>query len=468
MSDVYALLVGEAEGLADEVVGPVNSVGRLRLETVDRIDAALAHAGREGFALLILSIAGGTDPADVLHAIRTLASASPRVPTLLVGDDDAEPIARGLIASGAAEFLARSAFASELAPRIEALTRTIRHRMYPDLAEGRPNALSPAGARMLDQIRRVASLDATILLVGEMGSGKTRTAKLIHDASDRRDRPFLTLNCGALSAVATEAELFGSSPGAFAGADRDHAGKIAEAGDGTLLLDDVDALPPALQGKLLRAIESRIFEPVGSTHPVPMRARLIATTGRPLDGEVAAGRFRSDLYYRINVIEIAIPALRDRAEEIPEMAGRFVAEFAERCGREVAGIEPEAMDSLVRHDWPGNVRELRNVLERAVVLGLSASIRAEDLRLKSTSLPRAGADPAAGGHPGAATLADAKRGAEQTRIIEALRKHGNVRLYAARELGISRMTLYKKMYEYGLMERPNRDHAPGQSDDDAA
>ena len=171
----------------------------------------------------------------------------------------------------------------------------------------------------MEQVRRVAALETTILLGGETGTGKTRLARLIHELSPRRDLPFLVVNCGALSTTLIESELFGHVKGAFTGADRDHIGKFAEVGRGTLLLDEIDSLPPALQAKLLRAVEERLFEPVGSNSSLPVQARLIAASNRALDQEAAANRFRSDLYYRLNVISFTLPPLRDRRDIDPAL-----------------------------------------------------------------------------------------------------------------------------------------------------
>ncbi|WP_435015368.1 sigma 54-interacting transcriptional regulator [Tundrisphaera sp. TA3] len=468
MSESYALIYCKDARLAGDIAGAIDSIDLLRSVSIGHLDDSLSHAGRGDFRLLIAEISDETDIARLKDVVRRITNTSPSASTLLVGSEDREEMAREVMQAGAAEFVPHPGPTSFLASRAASLARmpigpiTTAAIRFRDQAE----IMSPAGARVVDQIRRVAPIDATVLLAGELGSGKSRAARLIHEASHRCGRPFVTLNCKALSPAATEVEMLGQVRSAAMGTDRVQVGKFAEVQDGTILIDDIDSLSPGLQGKLLHAIESGIFEPLGSNDPVPMRARVIATSSRPLDLEVAAGRFRSDLYYRINVIEIMLPPLRQRIEEIPGLTARFVIEFAERCGREVEGIAPDALEALLRHDWPGNVRELRNILERAVVLGLTPTILLEDLRLKSP--PASRSHPNHAGSPGPATLADAKRDAEQSRIVEALRKHGNVRLYAARELGISRMTLYKKMYEYGLMERPARDQGGSKSDGDAA
>jgi two-component system, NtrC family, response regulator HydG len=316
------------------------------------------------------------------------------------------------------------------------------------------DALPPEMKGLQEHIRRVAPQETTLLLVGETGTGKTRLARLVHELSPRRDEPFLVVDCGALTANLIESELFGHIKGAFTGADRDRAGKLAAAAGGTLLLDEVNSLPLPLQAKLLRAVDERTFEPVGSNRAQPVRARLIAACNVPLEQEVAAGRFRADLYYRLNVVAFYLPGLRDRRAAIVPLARKFLAEFAARNRPDVRGLAPAAVRALEAHDWPGNIRELRNVIERAVALAPGPEIGLEDL----PEAVRGGAArpplpaPAVTAVAPSRTLAGAKEEAEILRITEALRRNGNNRLRAAAELGISRMGLYKKLRKYGLFD----------------
>jgi two-component system, NtrC family, response regulator HydG len=311
---------------------------------------------------------------------------------------------------------------------------------------------------MMDQLRRVAPKDTTLLFTGETGTGKTRLARLIHEMSPRRDQPFLVVDCGVLSATLIESEIFGHVKGAFTGADRERTGKFAAAAGGTLLLDEVNSLPPALQSKLLRAVDERIFEPVGSNRPQPLRARLIVASNTPLDREVADGRFRADLYYRLNVVGFFLTPLRERRCAVPLLANRFLAEFSVRCGHHFTRLTPEAMRLLQAYDWPGNIRELRNVIERAVALAPGDEIHVADLpeavrEAAPPERPRGLLRSArvAAAHHRPLTLSHSKDEVEVLRITEALEKHGNNRLRAAAELGISRMALYKKLHKYGMM-----------------
>jgi DNA-binding NtrC family response regulator len=311
---------------------------------------------------------------------------------------------------------------------------------------------------MREQLSRVIPLDTTLLLTGETGTGKTRLARLIHERSPRQSEPFQVVDCGAVSANLIESEMFGHVRGAFTGADRARSGRFAAAGRGTLLLDEINALPMSLQGKLLRAMEDRVFEPVGSEQAQPLRARLIVATNAALDTEVAAGRFRADLYFRINVVGFFLPALRDRRASIVPLASKFLAELAARNRPDVRGLAPETLVALNEYHWPGNIRELRNVIERAVAL-----CRGPEVMLADLPEPVSAAALASTLHlatvPGATaqarpdpTLVESREATEIVRIKQALAKHNNNRRRTACELGISRMGLYNKLRKYGLAD----------------
>jgi Nif-specific regulatory protein len=225
----------------------------------------------------------------------------------------------------------------------------------------------------------VAATDSTVLLLGESGTGKELAARAIHRASPRAERPFVAINCATLSETLLESDLFGHEKGAFTGAAARKTGKVEVADTGTLLLDEVGEIPLPLQAKLLRFLQEREFERVGSTHPLRVDVRVIAATNRNLEQAARAGTFREDLYYRLNVITLNLPPLRERREDIPLLASHFAARTSQRLGRPVAGFTPEARACLVRYGWPGNVRELANAIERAIVLGDDDLIRPEDL-----------------------------------------------------------------------------------------
>jgi DNA-binding NtrC family response regulator len=310
----------------------------------------------------------------------------------------------------------------------------------------------------------VVDQDTTILLTGETGTGKTMLARHIHQTSARKNKPFMIVDCGALAAALIESEMFGHLRGAFTGADKDRVGKFAAAGDGTLVLDEINSLPLALQTKLLRAVEERVFEPLGSNQPQPLRARIIAISNVPLHQEVAKERFRADLYYRLNVVGFRLPPLRERWADVLPLARKFLSEHPVAQARGVIGISPDALRILETYCWPGNVRELRNVIERVAVLCGGRIVTPADLpeALRDTLPPMAPPLAAPVAVPAAPTAVASVSPPPTTtggpedevwRICEALRKHRNNRVRAAAELGMSRVSLYKKLHKYGLFEK---------------
>jgi transcriptional regulator with GAF, ATPase, and Fis domain len=283
---------------------------------------------------------------------------------------------------------------------------------------------------LFHMITKVAPSQATALIRGESGTGKELVARAIHAASRRSGKPFLAINCATLSETLMESELFGHERGAFTGAIAQKRGKLELADGGTLFLDEVGELAPVLQAKLLRVLQEREFERVGGAHSIRVDIRLIAATNRDLEEAVENGFFRRDLYYRLNVVSLVAPPLRERREDIPLLASYFASNFAEKTGRRISGISPAARAYLVRYDWPGNVRELENALERAVVLGSSELIGPEDLPESVLETAAGGAIPVGGYHE---ALVEAKK----RLIVEAVEKAGGEHLAAARMLGVN-------------------------------
>jgi DNA-binding NtrC family response regulator len=303
------------------------------------------------------------------------------------------------------------------------------------------------------QIAQVAPTPVTVLITGESGTGKELVARAIHAGSDRAEKPWVSLNCPVLSAHLMESELFGHQRGAFTGADAPRAGRFELADGGTILLDEVTEIDLGLQAKLLRVLQEKSFERVGSSETVRVDVRVLATTNRDLEAEVAAGRFREDLYYRLAVVPLWVPPLRDRLEDVPELVEHFLVHCAERLSRNPAVLERSAMDLLENYAWPGNVRELENIITRLSVLGAASPVTADDLRRWLVDGQRADRDapsePAATSVPVGLSLEEMER-----RLIEAtLEQHGGHREKTAKALGIGVRTLSGKLRQYGYAPR---------------
>jgi DNA-binding NtrC family response regulator len=352
--------------------------------------------------------------------------------------------------AGASDFVTKPVEMAHLRTLIE---RVVRERCRPEaikrLAQAsfdgrRPVAgilgESRAMARVYDVIRRVAASETTVLLSGESGTGKELVARALHAESGRAQAPFVAINCAAVPSHLLESELFGHVRGAFTDAHSDRAGLFQQAKQGTLFLDEIAELPREMQPKLLRALQERQVRPVGGNSLVDVQARIIAASNRDLENEVAAGRFREDLYYRLNVVQVCIPPLHSRGNDVLLLAEHFVRRFAERMGKAVTGLSPEASQKLLQFDWPGNVRQLENTMERAVALTQGGQITLADLpdRIRQhdsrSRLPEVVAEDIA-------TLDQQER----RHIDHVLRMVNGNKTEAARLLGVNRRTLYRRL-----------------------
>ncbi len=304
----------------------------------------------------------------------------------------------------------------------------------------------PAMQRLFDLVRRAAPSEGRVLVTGENGTGKELVARAIHENSRRKDRPFVKLNCAAVPADLIESELFGHERGAFTGAVAARKGKFELADGGTLFLDEVGDMPTAMQAKVLRVLQEGEFERVGGGQTLRCDVRVVAATNKDLQAEVQAGRFREDLYYRLNVVPIHAPPLRERKEDVPELSTRFLAEACGRNGRRPMRLSRDAVLALQAHDWPGNVRELRNLVERLAILCDGPEISADDV---AAVLPGARKPRTDRFRPGASfhELVDE---AEREIILGALDAHGDNVSDTARTLGLERSHLYKKMRALGI------------------
>ncbi len=408
----------------------------------------LLHLGRAeepvcwtltGFASGYSSRAYGRDVYIVEHQCRGMGDAVCRLEARPIeGWGDA--IAPHLPFYQDASLNATLAHLTEQLKRTERRLRARRRELRGDAGDtgdgGSLIAKSEETRRVLDLARRVAQVDSTVLLTGESGVGKERIAHFIHERSARADGPFVALNCGAVPESLLESELFGHTRGSFTGATQDRVGMFEAANGGTLLLDEIGEVPPVMQVKLLRVLQEREIRRVGENRNRPVDVRVLAATNRDLLSEIRAARFREDLYYRLRVVEIRVPPLRERREDILSLARSFLDAAAERTKHQVTGFTPAAAQHLLAYPWPGNVRELANAVERAVVLARRSRVDVEDL---PPEIGLAVPEPAAGGH--VRTLAQVER----DYIASVLRAVGGNRAKAAAALGIGTATLYRKL-----------------------
>ena len=329
---------------------------------------------------------------------------------------------------------------------VESENRALREQL--DTKFGLENILghSPVMQEVFDTIRQVAPTRATVLIEGESGTGKELVARAIHQIGPRAKGPFVPVHCAALSKTLLESELFGHEKGAFTGAAERRSGRFEMADGGTLFLDEIGEIDAAVQVKILRVLEEHKFERVGGNETIEVDVRLVAATNRNLKKMVEEGKFREDLFYRLYVVNIHLPPLRERMGDIPLLTQHFLQEFATENQKPVAGITPDAMDLLSAYRWPGNVRELRNVVERMVVLARSDKLTVRDLPPNIREL--------AGGKQTGVTLGGnlTLEAAEKQLMIQALKQHDGNRTLAAKQLGISRRTFHRKLNEYGLRE----------------
>jgi DNA-binding NtrC family response regulator len=356
--------------------------------------------------------------------------------------------------AGAADYLTKPLSFDELIVVIgrvlehEALqkeTRQLRQRVRDRVAPSNIIGSSPPMQRVFEVVDQVAPSKATVLITGESGTGKELVANALHMRSPRHSRPFIKLHCAALAESLLESELFGHEKGSFTGAVARKDGRFSLADGGTLFLDEIGEIAPTIQVKLLRFLQEHEFERVGGTQTLKVDVRVIAATNKNLQDEVAKGRFREDLFYRLNVVALEMPALRERRSDIPALARFFVDRYAKENGKSIEGVAPEALELMMAYDWPGNVRELENAVERAVVLAPGKLI---DARQLPSSIRPMAIQPGAPAIPGA-TMAELERYA----ILETLKSTGGSTSQAADILGISTRTIQYRLHEYNEAPR---------------
>jgi two-component system response regulator FlrC len=459
MNTPLRVLVAEDDPALREAIVDTLRFGGCAVTAVANGAEALQRLEREAPALLLSDVQMG--PVDGHELLRHVRSRWPTVPVVLITAHGTIEHAVRAMHDGAADYLAKPFEADALL----ALVRRVARPVAPaEDAPDAPVAADPRSREMLELARRIARTDVTVLVTGESGTGKEVYARYLHAQSTRAKGPFIALNCAAIPENMLEAMLFGHEKGAFTGATAAHAGKFEQAQGGTLLLDEISEMSLALQAKLLRVLQEREVERLGGTRTIALDVRVVATSNRHLPGEVAAGRFREDLYYRLNVMPLRLLPLRERPVDIAPLAERTLVRLAGGCAP--LALSPAAADRLRTHAWPGNVRELDNVMQRASVLATGRTIGDREIVFETAepAIPATGTASAscAAGALAAATssavqagapaappaLEDGLRDRERTLIIAALADSRGSRKLAAERLGISPRTLRYKLAQF--------------------
>jgi len=386
-------------------------------------------------------------PEEGLATLADLLGINPLVKVVIISGQGEKANALRAIGSGAYDFLTKPVDMEELkfilkrsfhTAQLEKEYNDMQRLVHADMFEGVLG--ESAGMRAIfDSIRKVATTEAPVLILGESGTGKEMAAKAIHQRSNRKDGPFVAINCGAIPETLLESELFGHEKGAFTGAHVQRKGRIENANLGTLFLDEIGEIPLLLQVKLLRFLQEQTIERVGGRQSIQINTRVVAATNVDLKKAMAAGKFREDLYYRLAVVQVALPPLRERENDVRLLAQYFLNRFAAEVNKPSLTFDAEAVRALNRHSWPGNVRELENCIRRAVIMAEGKRVTAKNLELDPTGLG-----------PNVTTLKDARETVERQMVQQALKKHGGKIAPAAVELGLSRPTLYELMDKLGI------------------
>lgn len=451
------ILVADDDATHREMLGTLlHEWGYAVGEAVDG-EQAVALCREQSFDLALMDVR--MPQKTGLEALKDIKAHNPALPVLIMTAFSDVAAAVEAIKAGAYDYLTkpldfeklkvvlRNVFAHVgLIEKNASLSRSLAATEARSDIVGRGAAMSA----LWEMIRTIAPTDATVLITGESGTGKELVARAVHAASRRAQGPFVAVNCAALTESLLASELFGHEKGAFTGADKKHEGHFLKADGGTIFLDEIGEMPLSMQVKLLRVIQEREVLSVGGNRAEPVDVRIVAATNRDLAREVDAGNFRQDLYYRLNVVSLALPPLRQRADDIPLLAQHFMNRFAAKNNKRIKGFTPGAMDRLVRYAWPGNVRELENVIERASILLLGEHISERELpeRLKAPEQGEALDDIL---ESDCLTLDDVERAV----ILKTLTRFGGNKTEAARALGITRKTLHARLNKY----QSGRDHS---------
>ena len=501
--NVTLLLVSSDRSFVSTVRNCAKGITSLNVEVVPCLEDSITHLDRQDIGIALMHVQSRDDATLLQNIVKDQHDPTHSIPVLAVIEDSlGGQVALELLRVGLMDCLTRPLDKNRLTFLIDSLTLRKRSGWMPGFAipaksprdiaqKNRRSAAadtflfsSPVMLRLVEQVRQIADRQHTIVITGETGTGKTHLARFIHHNSSRRQGNLVHVDCGAVPESLIEGELFGYRKGAFTGASQDYEGKCAAAAGGTLFLDEIDALSPAMQSRLLRLTDDRVYSPIGVVQERKLDARIIVGTNRNLAEEVAAGRFRQDLYFRLSVFELQVPPLRKRPEEIRPLVAHVMHAVAADHGTDVPGIEENAWLALESYDWPGNVRELRNTVERFMAFCSSGIVQLADLSpsilrqsqregaapageaatsspvidRRVASKPVAAAEPSVSDSwirsiaPTATALGISRARGEVGKIVQILRETENNRTHAAQALGISREALYKKLRKYQLLD----------------
>lgn len=426
------------------------------IREADDGETAVSAVREEAFDIILMDIK--MVRMSGLEALPYIKAFNPAIPVIIMTAYSSVETAVEALKSGAWDYLIKPLDFEKLKLTLRRAlehsglieeNRRLRASLLDQFDRGRIIGQSPSIVHLTEVIAQVAPSEATVLISGESGTGKELVASAIHYNSPRKDGPLIKINCAAITDTLLESELFGHEKGAFTGADRRKEGKFVQANGGTLFLDEIGEMPLAMQAKLLRVLQEREITRVGGDSIIPVDVRVVAATNRDLTMSVKNGEFREDLYYRLNVVELGIPPLRERRDDIPLLASRFMASFAEKNRKEIKGLTPRAMDLLVRYDWPGNVRELMNMMERGVVLSRSEWLDESDFPIRLTPEQKEYRIEARVDEYPDEPLDEMEKRA----IAVMLERTGGNKSEASRRLGITRKTLHKKLKEYGISDK---------------
>ncbi len=424
------------------------------VEEADDGQGAITKVHEKAFDLILMDIR--MIKVSGLEALAEIQSYNPAIPIIIMTAYSSVETAVLAMKKGAYDYLTKPLDFDELRlvlarasdhRHLKEENRLLKERLGDQFNTQNIIGRSQVMVKLLETVAQVAPSEATVLVTGQSGAGKELIAGAVHYNSPRKDGPFVKMNCAAVTETLLESELFGHEKGAFTGAHKRKEGKFRQADGGSLFLDEVGEMSLSMQVKLLRALQEMEFFRVGGEELIKVDVRVIAATNKDLLQEIEAGRFREDLYYRLNVVTLAVPSLSERKEDIPLLARHFLERFAQKNRKHVKGFSPHAMDQMLRYEWPGNVRELMNAVERAVVMSRSEYIQGEDLPLEVQNRPQEETADASFKIPeGGVSLEEM----EKETIIKTLASTEGNKSEAARRLGITRKTLRKKIKDYGV------------------